>query len=355
MKTNRHLWKLAAQAAGFALSAAILLPAHAQTSALSYPATRSADQVDTYHGTRVADPYRWLEDDNSAETKAWVQAQNAVTEKYFAAMPQRLPTRQLYTAMFNYERYGVPFKEGGRYFWTRNDGLQQQAVLYTAASLTAAPTVALDPNTLSKDGTVALTSTVPSRDGQLLAYGVAVSGSDWQTWRVRNLATGQDLPDRIDWVKFSAATWTPDGKGFFYGRYEAPKPGEALSGVNYFQKVYYHRLGTPQVDDVLVMDNPAREAVGLRHQRQRRRPAAHRQRQQWHGPAQWPAAAASGRRRLSRRPPGAADAGLRRAIPAAGAERHTPGAAHRPRCAERPPRQCRAGPAAQRPPRRGGA
>lgn len=263
MKTNPPLWKLAAQAASFALSAAIILPAHAQTSALSYPATRSGDQVDTYHGTRVADPYRWLEDDNSAETKAWVQAQNAVTEKYFAAMPQRLPTRQLYTAMFNYERFGVPFKEGGRYFWTRNDGLQQQAVLYTAASLTAAPTVALDPNTLSKDGTVALTSTVPSRDGQLLAYGVAVSGSDWQTWRVRDLATGQDLPDRIDWVKFSAATWTPDGKGFFYGRYDAPKPGEALSGVNYFQKVYYHRLGTPQADDVLVMDNPREKQWGF--------------------------------------------------------------------------------------------
>jgi prolyl oligopeptidase len=116
--------------------------------------------------------------------------------------------------------------------------------------------VALDPNTLSKDGTVALTGIVPSRDGKLLAYGVAKAGSDWQTWRVRDLTTGQDLPDLIDWVKFSSATWTPDGKGFFYGRYEAPKPGEALSGVNVFQKLYYHRLGTPQSADVLVIDNP---------------------------------------------------------------------------------------------------
>ena len=238
-------------------------PAAASAPALSYPATRSADHVDTYHGTRVADPYRWLEDDNSAETKAWVLAQNAVTEKYFAAMPQRAPTRQLYTAMFNYERYGVPFKEGGRYFWTRNDGLQQQAVLYTAASLTATPAVALDPNTLSKDGTVALTGTVPSRDGKLLAYGVAKAGSDWQIWRVRDLATGQDLADTIDWVKFSSATWTPDGQGFFYSRYDEPAPGMALSGVNYFQKLYYHRLGTPQSADVLVLDNPGEKQWGF--------------------------------------------------------------------------------------------
>ena len=187
MKPTLALSNLAATAAWLALLAALGLPVNAQspeqtpTSALSYPATRSVDHVDTYHGTRVADPYRWLEDDNSAGTKAWVQAQNEVTGKYFAAMPQRVPTRQLYTTMFNFERYGVPFKEGGRHFWTRNDGLQQQAVLYTAVSLTATPTVALDPNTLSKDGTVALTGTVPSRDGKLLAYGVAKAGSDWQT------------------------------------------------------------------------------------------------------------------------------------------------------------------------------
>ena len=238
---------------------------HAQgpAPALSYPATRSVDHVDTYHGTRVADPYRWLEDDNSADTKAWVQAQNAVTEKHFAQMPQRLPTRQLYTALFNYERFGVPFKQGGRYFWTRNDGLQQQAVLYTAPTLNAVPTVALDPNTLAKDGTAALSNVVPSRDGKLLAYGVSLSGSDWQTWRVRDLATGQDLPDLIEWVKFSSATWTPDGAGFFYGRYDAPKPGEALSGVNFFQKVYYHRLGTPQSADVLVIDNPREKQWGF--------------------------------------------------------------------------------------------
>ena len=224
---------------------------------LSYPVTRKVDQVDSYHGTRVADPYRWLEDDNSADTAAWVQAQNTITERYFAAVPQREPVRRLYGRLFDYERYGVPFKEGGRYFWTRNDGLQQQAVLYTATALTAPPRVALDPNALSKDGTVALTGTVPSRDGRLLAYGVAKAGSDWQTWRVRDLATGQDLTDVVDWVKFSTAAWTPDGKGFFYARYDAPQPGMALSGVNEYQKLYYHRLGTAQAADTLVAESPA--------------------------------------------------------------------------------------------------
>jgi prolyl oligopeptidase len=229
----------------------------AQTSQapITYPTTRTVDQVDMLHGTRVPDPYRWLEDDNAPDTKAWVQAQNAVTEKFLSAMPQRRPVRQVYTQLFNYERVGVPFKEGGRYFWTRNDGLQQQAVLFTATSPSATPTVALDPNTLSSDGTVALTGTVPSRDGKLLAYGTATAGSDWQTWRVRDLQSGKDLPDIVNWVKFSSATWTPDGKGFFYSRYDAPAPGAKLSGANVFQKLYYHRLGTPQAEDILVVEN----------------------------------------------------------------------------------------------------
>jgi prolyl oligopeptidase len=222
-----------------------------------YPTTRKVDQVDLYHGTAVADPYRWLEDDNSADTKAWVKAQNAVTDTYLAAMPQRLPTRQLYTALYDYEKVGLPSRQGGRYFWSRNNGLQQQSVIYTAASLSATPTVALDPNTLSKDGTVALSGLAPSRDGKLLAYGIAGAGSDWQAWRVRDLATGQDLPDRVEWVKFSRATWTPDSKGFFYSRYDEPKAGTALTGANYFQKLFYHRIGTPQSADQPVADNPA--------------------------------------------------------------------------------------------------
>jgi prolyl oligopeptidase len=251
--SSRH----AALALALSAPALALSPARAQMSPISYPTTRQVDQVDSYHGTAIRDPYRWLEDDNSAETKAWVQAQNAVTERYLQAMPQRAPVRKLYTALFDFEKFGVPFKEGDRYFWTRNDGLQQQAVLYTAKSLTDTPAVALDPNALSKDGTVALSATVPSRDGRLLAYGMSDAGSDWQRWRVRDMNTGADLPDRIEWVKFSSATWTVDGKGFFYSRYEAPAAGTALTGANYFQKLYYHRLGAAQADDPLVLQNAA--------------------------------------------------------------------------------------------------
>jgi len=238
-----------------ALTLAAVVATSVQAQGLSYPVTRKVDQTDTYHGTVVADPYRWLEDDNSAETKAWVVQQNAVTDQFLAAMPQRLPTRRIYTELYNFERFGIPFREGGRYFWSRNDGLQQQNVIYTAKSLTDTPQVALDPNTMSTDGTVALSGMVPSRDGKLLAYGVAGAGSDWQTWKVRDLATGQDLADKIEWVKFSSASWTADGLGFFYARYDAPKEGDKLKGANYYQKLYYHRLGTPQSDDVLVAEN----------------------------------------------------------------------------------------------------
>ena len=238
-----------------AIAIAAVLATSAEAQTMTYPATRKVDQVDSYRDTTVADPYRWLEDDNSADTKAWVASQNEVTDKFLAAMPQRLPTRRIYTELYNFERFGVPFNEGGRYFWSRNDGLQQQNVYYTAKSLKDTPVVALDPNTLSKDGTVALSGVAPSHDGKLLAYGIAGAGSDWQTWKVRDLATGQDLADKIDWVKFSGANWTSDGKGFFYARYDAPKEGAKLTGANYFQKLYYHRLGTEQTQDVLVAEN----------------------------------------------------------------------------------------------------
>jgi prolyl oligopeptidase len=235
--------------------AASLLASGVRAEPMTYPVTRKVEQTDSYHGIAVADPYRWLEDDNSAETKAWVVKQNEVTDAYLGAMPQRLPVRRIYTELYNFERFGIPYREGDRYFWSRNDGLQQQNVVYTAKSLGDTPVVALDPNAMSKDGTVALTGVVPSRDGKLVAYGVAGAGSDWQTWRVRDLATGQDLADKIDWVKFSSAAWTADGKGFFYSRYDAPKDGAKLTGANYYQKLYYHRLGTPQAEDVLVTEN----------------------------------------------------------------------------------------------------
>ncbi|MCA3003147.1 MAG: prolyl oligopeptidase family serine peptidase [Burkholderiales bacterium] len=243
----------------------LVTAANAQSSAqaLKYPETRKSDHTDTYHGTVVTDPYRWLEDDNSAETKAWVKAQNAVTDKFLEAMPQRMPVRKIYTELYNFERYGLPSKEGGRYFWSRNDGLQQQSVIYMAKSLADKPVVAIDPNQFAKDGTVALTGMKVSRNGRYAAYGKAVAGSDWQVWQVRDLDTGKDLADKTEWVKFSSAEWTPDGKGYFYSRYDAPKEGAALSGVNYFQKLYYHRIGTPQSADQLVYENPVEKEWGF--------------------------------------------------------------------------------------------
>jgi prolyl oligopeptidase len=221
---------------------------------ITYPAARRADQVDTYHGVAVPDPYRWLEELDSAETKAWVEAENRVTFGYLEGIKGRAAIKERLTTLWNYERYGVPHKEGGRYFFTRNDGLQNQAVLYTVPRLDAAPVVLLDPNTLSKDGTVALAGTAVSDDGKYLAYGVAEAGSDWNTWKVRSVDTLTDLPDVLRWVKFSGASWTKDGKGFFYSRYAEPVPGAELKNKNLDQKIYYHELGTPQAEDALVYE-----------------------------------------------------------------------------------------------------
>jgi prolyl oligopeptidase len=260
MKTSKQWMGLAAAVfvANVAAQAQVAAPMQ------KYPETRKVEQVDNYHGTSIADPYRWLEDDNSAETKAWVKAQNAVTDKFLEAMPQRLPVRKIYTDLYNFERFGLPSKEGGRYFWTRNDGLQQQSVVYMASSLTAKPAVAIDPNLLSKDGTVALSGTEVSRNGRYLAYGVAVAGSDWQMWQVRDLKTGKDLSDKTEWVKFARAEWSPDSKGYFYARYDAPKEGAALTGSNFFQKLYYHRIGEPQHADQLIYQNPVEKEWGFR-------------------------------------------------------------------------------------------
>jgi prolyl oligopeptidase len=222
----------------------------------AYPTTLQADVVDEYHGVRIGDPYRWLEDDNSPETKAWVDAQNTVTFRYLRQIPELGAIRSRLTKLWNFERYGVPFKQGGRYFFTKNDGLQNQAVLYTLASLDAAPVVLLDPNTLSADGTVAMTAYAVSDDGNLVAYGLATAGSDWREYKVRDVRTRQDLPDHVKWVKFSRASWTKDGKGFFYSRYDEPAEAAKLTKTNYFHKLYYHRLGTQQSEDRLVYERP---------------------------------------------------------------------------------------------------
>lgn len=229
---------------------------------LSYPKAKTVDQVDDYHGTKVADPYRWLEDTDSADTHTWVDAENKLTFGYLDQIPYRKSIRDRMTKLWNYERFTVPSQQGGRYFYQHNNGLQNQNVLLVAESLNAEPRVLLDPNTLSSDGTVALTSEAVTDDGKLMAYGTAASGSDWQEWHVRDVASGKDLPDQIKWVKFSQASWTKDGKGFFYSRYDEPK-GTALRDTNYFQKLYYHQLGTPQSEDKLIYERPDNKELGF--------------------------------------------------------------------------------------------
>jgi prolyl oligopeptidase len=247
------------------LAALFLLPSGCTllTPTMKYPATPTTNQVDVYHGVTVADPYRWLEDDNSPQTKAWVQAENAVTFAWLEGVPERPAIKARLTQLWNYERYGVPHRQGGRYFFSRNDGLQNQSVLYTLTALDAQPALLLDPNQLSADGTVALAGYAVSEDGNLLAYGLSVSGSDWEEWRVRDVRTGQDLPDVVRWVKFSGAAWTKDGAGFFYSRYDEPAEAARLTKANYFHKLYYHRLGTPQSADRLVYHRPDQKDWGF--------------------------------------------------------------------------------------------
>jgi prolyl oligopeptidase len=219
---------------------------------MHYPKAPTSETADTYHGAKVADPYRPLEDPDSDATRAWVEAQNKVTFGFLEQIPQRESIRKRLTELWDYEKFGTPGQEGGRYFYSYNSGLMNQSQLLTAKSLDAEPSLLIDPNTLSKDGTVALAGGAVSEDGKLFAYGIAEAGSDWNTWKVRDVATATDLGDELKWIKFSGASWTPDGQGFFYGRFPEPKAGDDLKGANYFQKVYYHKLGTPQADDLLV-------------------------------------------------------------------------------------------------------
>jgi len=230
---------------------------------LAYPETNRADQSDDYHGVVVQDPYRWLEDVDSEATKAWVQSQNAVTFDLLRKIPQREAIRQRLTELWNFERYTEPVQRGGRYFYTRNDGLQNQSVLYVAESLDGTPRELLDPNRLSDDGTVALAGWEVSDDGRLLAYGLAAAGSDWREWHVRDVASGQDLGDHLKWIKFSSVAWTPDNRGFFYSRYDEPPPGEEFTGANYFQKLFYHRLGDAQDQDRLIYERPDEKEWGF--------------------------------------------------------------------------------------------
>lgn len=228
-----------------------------------YPPSPRGDTVDTLHGVEVPDPYRWLEDIDSEQTKEWIAAQNRVTFEYLDRIPVRARINRRIAELWDFEKYGVPFKRGGRYFFTRNDGLQNQSVLYWMESLAAEPQVLLDPNQLSEDGTVAMTGYEVSEDGRLLAYGLSASGSDWQEWHVREVDTGRDLDDRLAWAKFTDASWTLDGQGFFYSRYDEPEEGAEYKGANYYHKLYYHRIGTPQAADDLVYDRPDQKEWGL--------------------------------------------------------------------------------------------
>jgi len=249
---------LAAAMFGGALAAAQEKPAHIQ-----YPAARVSNQVDDYHGTKVADPYRWLEDTDSAETRAWVEAENKLTFGYLEQIPARALIKDRLTKLWNYERYSAPFKRGTRYFYTHNDGLQNQSVYFWTASLNGGPKMLLDPNTLSADGTVAVNAAAVSDDGRFFAYGLSAAGSDWQELHIRDVETGRDLPDVLKWVKFSTAAWKKDGTGFYYARYDEPKPGSSLRDANYFQKLYYHRLGTAQTEDKLIYERPDNKELGF--------------------------------------------------------------------------------------------
>lgn len=239
------------------------MPVSTENATIQYPTARRSDHVDQYHGTTVADPYRWLEELDTEETQAWVKAQNEITFDYLERIPQRKEIEERLTKLWNYERFGLPAKRDSRYFYTHNNGLQNQSVLYVTDSLDAKPRLLLDPNKLSEDGTVALAGWSASKDGKYLAYGLAADGSDWREWKVMDVATGETLDDHLKWVKFSGVSWRPDNAGIYYSRYDAPQEGEQFTGSNYYQKLYFHKLGDPQSKDQLVYERKDQKEWGF--------------------------------------------------------------------------------------------
>lgn len=230
---------------------------------INYPKTKKVDQVDDYYGTLVSDPYRWLEDLDSEETAAWVTTQNEITFDYLHSLPSRDELKTRLTELYDYTRISTPSKKGGRFFYYKNTGLQNQSLLYYKDSLSGTENLLLDPNSLSEDGTVALSMTRITKDGQLLAYGVSESGSDWKEVYVRDIDTGKDFVDHIQWMKFSSITWLPDNSGFIYSRYPIPKEGDEFENVNSNQKVYLHILGTNQSEDFLIYSDPEHPQWGF--------------------------------------------------------------------------------------------
>ena len=238
----------------FLIIAMTIFSTTASAQGINYPATPRDNTVDEYFGTKVADPYRWLENDTSAQTAQWVEAENAVTNAYLNRIPQRKKLLERLRQVANYEKSGIPFEKHGKWYFYKNDGLQNQSVMYVMDQLGGTPRVFLDPNTLSDDGTVALQSVSFSHNGKYVAYSISRSGSDWQEFYVLDAATGKPLDDHIMWAKFSSAAW--QGDGFYYSAYD-PVEGKELSSVNECHKIYYHRIGTPQSDDELFYMNPA--------------------------------------------------------------------------------------------------
>ena len=245
----------AADAAAMATAAAEATPAQPS---FAYPQTRRADLVEPQFGVQVGDPYRWLENDvrNDKEVKAWVDAQNVVTNQFLATLPGREALEKRITELYDYERFGVPIKKGGRYFYSHNSGLQNQAVLFVRDSLDGKGRVLIDPNGWSKDGATALADWAPSDDGKYLVYSIQDGGSDWRTVKVLDVATGKDTGDEVKWMKFSSLEWTKDGAGFFYTRFPEPAAGQEFQSTNHDATIYYHRLGTPQSADRLVYATP---------------------------------------------------------------------------------------------------
>ena len=235
--------------------ATVLLSTSASAQGIQYPKADKDGTVDNYFGTEVADPYRWLEDDTSAKTAAWVEAENTITNAYLSKIPFRQKLLKRLTEVANYEKLSAPRKHHGRWYFYKNDGLQNQYVMYVMDQLGGTPRVFLDPNKLSTDGTVALQGVYFSNNGKYAAYTISRSGSDWQEFYVIDLKTGQLTTDHIEWAKFSGAAW--QGDGFYYSAYDAPTQGKEFSNVNEGMKIYYHKIGTPQSDDVLFYQNPA--------------------------------------------------------------------------------------------------
>ena len=230
---------------------------------LSYPDSKPGKTIDILHDIKVPDPYRWLEDLNSDQTSTWVKAQSSLTDSYLDAIPGRKALENHLTKLWNVERFGVPSFEGGYYFFSKNNGLQNQSVLYSTKSLDLEPTVLLDPNKLSKDSTVALNSYEVSPNGKYLAYSTSASGSDWVEWKVREISSGKDLSDHLKWSKFSGASWAKNSKGFYYGRFPTPKNVEEMMAQNIHKKIYFHEIGKPQNEDLLVYERPNQPKQGL--------------------------------------------------------------------------------------------